>query len=440
MQLNLFVLTLGATVAATAGTVASTPTYYKDIAPVLQNRCQECHRPGEVAPMSFMSYQQVRPWAKAIKTAILTKKMPPWFADPHVGKFSNDRSLSQPEIDTVIAWIDGGTQAGNPKDAPAPRQFAEGWTIGQPDVVFQMPVAINVPASGVVDYTYIVIPTGFTEDKWVQFAEARPDARSAIHHIIAFLRPPGSRWLKSAQPGIPYIPEGFKGRTQTGEAKQPQGNLDDQIPGELLVGFAPGLPPTQCKPGEAKLIKAGSDIVLQLHYTPNGKATTDRSRVGLIFAKEPPQRRVMSMLAMNAFLRIPPGDANYETHAGATVPLDVNLVALTPHMHLRGKDFLYTAVYPTGEKQVLLNVPHYDFNWQLSYVENQELLLPKGTRIECVAHYDNSPNNPANPDATKEVRWGDQTFEEMMIGFFDVSFDAKADPTPLRQRQRDPSE
>ena len=440
MKLNFFVLTLGATVAATAGTVTSTPTYYKDIAPVLQNRCQECHRPGEVAPMSFMSYEQVRPWAKAIKTAVLTKKMPPWFADPHVGKFSNDRSLSQPEIDTLIAWIDGGVQAGNPKDAPAPRHFAEGWTIGQPDQVFQMPVAIDVPASGVVDYTYIVIPTGFTEDKWVQFAEARPDARSAIHHIIAFLRPPGSRWLKSAKPGIPYIPEGFKGRTQTGESRQPQGNLDDQIPGELLVGFAPGLPPTQCKPGEAKLIKAGSDIVLQLHYTPNGKATTDRSRVGLIFAKEPPQRRVMSMLAMNAFLKIPPGDANYETHARATVPLDVNLVALTPHMHLRGKDFLYTAVYPTGEKQVLLNVPHYDFNWQLSYVENQELLLPKGTRIECVAHYDNSPNNPANPDATKEVRWGDQTFEEMMIGFFDVSFDAKADPTPLRQRQRDPSE
>ncbi|MGD0297151.1 MAG: thiol-disulfide isomerase [Bryobacteraceae bacterium] len=440
MKLNLFALTLAATVAATAGTVTSTPTYYKDIAPVLQNRCQECHRPGEAAPMSFMSYDQVRPWAKAIKTAVLTKKMPPWFADPHVGKFSNDRSMSQQEIDTLIAWIDGGVQAGNPKDAPAPRRFAEGWTIGQPDVVFQLPNAIDVPASGVVDYTYVVIPSGFTEDKWVQFAEVRPDARSAIHHIIAFLRPPGSRWLKNAKPGIPYVPEGFKGRTQTGESREPQGNLEDQIPGELLVGFAPGLPPTQCKPGEAKLIKAGSDLVLQLHYTPNGKATTDRSRVGLIFAKEPPERRVMSMLAMNAFLKIPPGDANYETHARATVPLDVNLVALTPHMHLRGKDFLYTAVYPTGERQVLLNVPHYDFNWQLSYVENQELLLPKGTRIECVAHYDNSPNNPANPDATKEVRWGDQTFEEMMIGFFDVSFDAKADPTPLRQRQRDPSE
>jgi hypothetical protein len=443
MKLNLFALTLAASAAASvtamAGSVTSTPTYYKDIAPVLQNRCQECHRKGEVAPMSFMSYDEVRPWAKAIKTAVLTKKMPPWFADPHVGKFSNDRSLSQHEIDTFIAWIDGGAQAGNPKDAPEPRKFAEGWTIGEPDLVFQMPTAIDVPATGVVDYTYVVIPTGFTEDKWVQFAEARPDARSAMHHIIAFLRPPGSHWLKNAKPGVPYIPEGFKGRSQTG-GKQEQGSLEDQIPGELLVGYAPGLPPTTCKPGEAKLIKAGSDIVLQLHYTPNGKATTDRSRVGLIFAKEPVERRVMSMLAMNAFLKIPAGDANYEARARATVPLDVNLVALTPHMHLRGKDFLYTAVYPTGEKQVLLNVPHYDFNWQLSYVENQELLLPKGTRIECVAHYDNSPNNPANPDATKEVRWGDQTFEEMMIGFFDVSFDAKADPTPLRQRQRDQSE
>ncbi len=447
MKLNLVTLTLAASVAATAGSVTSTPTYYKDIAPVMEARCQECHRPGEIAPMSFMTYSEVRPWAKAIKTAVLTKKMPPWFADPHFGKFSNDRSLSQHEIDTLIAWIDGGAKQGDPKDAPQPRHFADGWQIGKPDLVFQMPQAVDIPAAGVVDYTYVVIPTGFTEDKWVQFAEARPDARAAMHHIIAFVRPPGSRWLKDAKPGIPYIPERWSSAPSAGKAKvenpatpAKRPNLDDQIPGELLVGFAPGLPPTQCKPGEAKLIPAGSDIVLQLHYTPNGKATTDRSKIGLIFAKDPPQRRVMSMMAINVFLKIPAGAPNYEVHALATVPEDVSLVSLTPHMHLRGKDFLYTAVYPTGEKQVLLNVPHYDFNWQLSYDENQELLLPKGTRIECVAHYDNSPNNPANPDATKEVRWGDQTFEEMMVGFFDVSFDAKADPTPLLQRQRDRSE
>jgi hypothetical protein len=450
MQLSLIALTLSGSIAATAGSVSSVPTYYKDIAPLMQNRCQECHRSGEVAPMSFMSYDQVRPWAKAIKNAVLTKKMPPWFADPHFGKFSNDRSLSQHEIDTLIAWIDGGAKEGDKKDAPQPRQFAEGWQIGQPDLVLQMPIAVDIPATGVVDYTYVVIPTGFTEDKWVQFAEARPDARSAMHHVIAFLRPPGNHWLKDAKPGVPFIPEHWGGARDQAKQDKPAGqantnqtnkaSLEDQLPGELLVGFAPGLPPTECKPGEAKLVKAGSDIILQLHYTPNGKATTDRSRIGLIFAKEPPQRRVMTMNAMNVFLKIPPGDGNYETHAHATIPQDVTLVNMMPHMHLRGKDFLYTAVYPTGEKQVLLNVPHFDFNWQLAYVEDQELLLPKGTRIECVAHYDNSPNNPANPDATKEVRWGDQTWEEMMIGWFDVSFDAKTDPTQLRQHQRDRSE
>jgi len=422
-------LTLAVSAFVVAAPSSSSVTYYKDVAPIVQNRCQECHRPGEVAPMSFMTYDQVRPWAKAMKTAVLTKKMPPWSADPHYGKFSNDRSLSQSEMDTLVAWVDGGAAAGNPKDAPKPRQYTEGWQIGKPDMVFELPTPIDVPASGIVDYTYVVIPTNFTEDKWVQFAEVRPDARSAVHHVLAFLRPPGNSFMKDAQPGVPYIPQ----RPTAANGQRGQGNIQEQIPGEMLVGYAPGLPPSQTKPGEAKLIKAGSDIVLQLHYTPNGKAVTDRTKFGLIFAKEPPLKRVMSMMAINYFIKIPAGDPNYEAHSRATLQQDVNLVSLLPHMHLRGKDFIYKAVYPSGETQVLLSVPKYDFSWQIQYALDQELLLPKGTRIECTAHYDNSANNPANPDPTKEVRWGDQTFEEMMVGFFDVSFDAKSDPTALQR-------
>ena len=429
MKLRFIILTLAASLAAIAGSAPGHITYYKDVVPVLQKRCQECHRPGEVAPMSLMSYNEVRPWAKAIKTSVLTKKMPPWFADPHFGKFSNDRSLSQAEIDTLVGWIDGGVKEGDPKDAPKQREFVEGWQIGRPDQVLQMPAAVDVPAQGVVQYTYVVIPTNFTEDKWIQAAEARPDARSAMHHIIAFIRPPGSSWLREAQPGVPFIPgrpgggaEAVASAQNQPPAQRPQpGSFQNQMPGELLVGYAPGLPPTECKPGEAKLLKAGSDIILQLHYTPNGKAATDRSRIGLIFAKEPPQRRVLTMMALNFFLKIPPGDPNYEVHSRATLPQDATLVSLMPHMHLRGKDFLYKAVYPTGETQTLLSVPHYDFNWQLAYAEEKELPLPKGTRIECTAHFDNSANNPANPDPTKEVHWGDQTWEEMMIGWFDVA-------------------
>ena len=422
MTFRAIVISLAAGVATYAASAPASVTYYKDVLPVLQNRCQECHRPGEIAPMSFMSYDEVRPWAKAIKTAVLTRKMPPWFADPHYGKFANDRALSQTEMDTLVAWTDGGAKAGNAKDAPKAREFFEGWSMGKPDLILPMPQAIDVPASGVVEYTYVVIPTNFTEDRWIQAAEARAGARSSMHHIIAFVRPPGSRWLKDAKPGVPFIP------TRNARGQQ---NVEDSIPGELLAGWAPGVPPTVCHPGEAKLVKAGSDLVLQLHYTPNGKATSDVSRIGLVFAKQPPARRVMSMSAMNAFIKIPPGDPNYESHSQLMLKEEVNLVSLTPHMHLRGKDFEFRAVYPTGETQTLLKVPHYDFNWQLAYTLDQELVLPKNTRIECTAHFDNSPNNPANPDPTKEVRWGDQTFEEMMIGFFDVSFPADMEPRDL---------
>lgn len=429
-MLKTLVLAFAGVLAATAATVSVNVTFNKDVLPVLQNRCQECHRPGEIAPMSFMTYKDTRAWAKAIKSAVLTRQMPPWFADPHYGKFSNDRSLAQSEIDTIVAWVDSGAKEGDPKDAPKPRQFVTGWTIGKPDVVFEMPTAVEIPESGVVEYTYVIIPTNFKEDMWVQAAEARAGARAEMHHVIAFLRPPGSTWFQDRPKGVPFIPQ--KGERGQGGGANAQRDAQQQAFAELLIGWAPGLQPTELPPGQAKLIKAGTDIVLQLHYTPNGKATSDKTKIGLIFAKEPPKERVMTMNAMNFFLKIPPGDPNYQSDAKITLHHDVKLVSMMPHMHLRGKDFEYRAVYPTGETQTLLKVPHYDFNWQLSYELKDELLLPKETRIECTAHHDNSANNKYNPDPTKEVRWGDQTWEEMMIGWFDVAFDANLDPRAIR--------
>jgi hypothetical protein len=429
MMLKTLALAFAGVLAATAATAPANVTFNKDVLPVLQNRCQECHRPGEIAPMSFTTYKDTRAWAKAIKTAVVTKQMPPWFADSHYGKFSNDRSLSQSEIDTIVAWVDSGAKEGDSKDAPKPREFVTGWTIGKPDMVIEMPTAVDIPESGVVEYTYMIIPTNFKEDVWVQAAEARAGARGAMHHVIAFLRPAGSPWFQDRPKGVPFIPE----RGERGQGNNnTQRDAQQQAFAELLIGWAPGLPPTQLHPGQAKLVKAGTDIILQLHYTPNGKATSDKTRIGLIFAKEPPKERVMTMNAMNFFLKIPPGEPNYQSEAKITLHHDVKLVSMMPHMHLRGKDFEYRAVYPTGETQTLLKVPHYDFNWQLSYALQDPLLLPKETRIECTAHHDNSANNKYNPDPTKEVRWGDQTWEEMMIGWFDVAFDANLDPRVIR--------
>ena len=401
---------------------AATPTpvnFSKDVMPILQRNCQGCHRPGEAAPMPLLSYQQARPWAKAIKEAVRVKRMPPWFADAAHGKFANDRSLSQNEIDTLIAWADAGAPEGNPKDLPKPVEFVEGWNIGRPDAVFEMPNDFAVSERGTIEYQYVVIPTNFTEDRWVKMAEVRPGTRSVVHHVIAFVRPPGSSWLKDAQPGVPFVPQ--RGRRAEGRNTEGGDGLADV---ELLVGYAPGLPEVRLESGQAKLIRAGSDLVFQLHYTTNGKASADRTKIGVVFAKEPPRQRIYTTsAATNSRFVIPPGAANHQVEAQATFQLPATLVWMMPHMHLRGKDFEYRAVYPTGEKEVLLRVPKYDFNWQLGYRLSDPLPIPAGTRIECTAHFDNSPNNAANPDASKEVKWGDQSWEEMMIGWMDLAID-----------------
>ncbi len=410
--------------AATSDTAPPPPgktTFYKDVLPILQNNCQSCHRHGEVAPMSLMTYEDARPWAIAMKMAVLTKKMPPWYADPQYGHFSNERKLTPLEIRTLISWVDGGAQPGDPKDAPAPVKFVEGWNIGVPDRVIEMPQEFHVPAEGTVDYQYVVIPGGFTKDTWVQAAEVRPGNRAVVHHVIAFVRPPESQWMREAKPGEFFVPK--KEANQEGGQQRGgrRGNITDN---ELLVGYAPGLQALELD-GQAKLIKAGSDIVLQLHYTANGTAGTDKTKIGLIFAKQPPKMRSIQLASSNPGFKIPPNDGNYEVKSQVQLEDTVTLVDLMPHMHFRGKDFLYQAIYPDGKTETLLSVPKYDFNWQLGYRLAQPIVLPKGTRIECTAHFDNSVNNPYNPDPTKEVKWGDQTWEEMMIGWFSVSVDPK---------------
>lgn len=405
-----------------SGLAAAPPaTFYKDVLPVLQKNCQECHRPGEAAPMSFLSYAETRPWAKAIRQAVLSKKMPPWFADPHVGKFTNERSLSTAERDMLVAWADSGATAGDPKDGPAPRTFTTGWTIGTPDVVFDMPETYSVPDSGTIEYTYFIVPTGFTANKWVQMAEARPGNRTVVHHIIAYVRTPESKWMRSYPVGKAFVPN-RKG--------------DHEGPSEFLTGYAPGAPPESLRPGQAKLIPAGSDIVFQMHYTAAGKAATDRSKVGLVFAKETPAQRVTTLSVANGKFAIPPGADNHRVDASMTLQADSEMIALLPHMHLRGKSFEMRAIYPTGETEALLRVPRYDFNWQLWYQLPLAKKLPKGTRIEATAWFDNSANNKANPDPTKEVHWGDQSWEEMMIGFFNVAIPADQDPAELLKKKK----
>ncbi len=385
-----FSITLGfaamASVYAGATSSPSPVTFSKDVAPILQKNCQTCHRPGEAAPMSLLTYEQARPWAKAIRQAVVKRTMPPWHADPQYGKFRNDRSLSQGEIDKLVAWVDAGAPQGDPKDLPPPVHFEEGWRIGKPDLEISMAQPFQVQATGVMDYQHFVVPTHFTEDRWVQVAEIRPGNRAVVHHVIAFVQPPGSK-----------------------------------EPVEYLAGYAPGAVPVELDPGRAKLVSAGSNIVFELHYTPNGTATTDQTKIGLIFAKEPPKQRVYTVV-LNAYrFAIPPGDPNYKVETDLIFGTDVQILSLMPHMHFRGKDYDISLISPDGSSEKLLSVPHFSFAWQTMYYPAADIPAPKGSKIHCSGHYDNSVNNVYNPNPRETVRWGEQTFHEMFGEITDVA-------------------
>lgn len=365
-------------------------TYNGQVAELLNRRCVTCHRPGEVAPFPLTSYDEVVGWAPTIREVVDEGRMPPWFANPAHGTFRNDARLSPEERQLLSAWLDDGCPEGDGQPPPLPA-FADGWQIPEPDLVLYMrDRPFDVPAEGVVRYQYFVVDPGFTEDKYIQAVEARPGNRAVVHHILCR--------FEQQRPG--------KGRDF------------DEFSG-VMVGYAPGLPAAQYPEGTALFVPAGAKLLFQLHYTPNGSPQQDRSYIGIKFADpQTVRQRLVGGSLTNRRFSIPPHADDHEVRAEETAPVDLRLLSLTPHMHVRGKSFRYEAFYPDGRQEVLLDVPRYDFNWQLRYEFTEPKLIPRGTRVVCTAHYDNSEQNLANPDPTVTVRWGDQTWDEMMIGYF----------------------
>jgi hypothetical protein len=414
---------------AASSLLAATPskTFSHDVWPILESRCVTCHQPGEVAPMAFTSYKQVRPWAGAIREAVLSGKMPPWHATQESSHaFRNDRSLSKAEIETLVAWVDSGAVEG----APAAEHVAEtrqsSWKLGQPDAVFQIP-GFQVPKTGPVPYSFLIVPLHFDRDTWVRAAEFRIDQRAVIHHINAFIRSKDSSYLAGFPINQIFVPtQADRSRKRAGEPVFERR--------QLLLGYEPGYAAMPWLEDGAKLIPAGSDLVLEMHFNPNGKEAVDHSEFGLYFAKEAPRQRVLAIDTLRDLdFAIPARDRNYLSTASMTLASPARLLSIQPHMHVRGKSMEVRAVYADGRTQTLLSVPKYDFNWQTTYVFKQPLDLPVGTRLESVAGFDNSVNNAYNPNPDATVRWGDQTTEEMHIAFLELAIDAGANAESLLQ-------
>ncbi len=370
--------------------------------------------------MPLLTYEQVRPYAAAIREAVKTRKMPPFGAQSASLKFKNDLSLSDHDRQMIADWVAAKAPPGDAADAPAAKTFTEGWNIGKPDQVIEMPQAYRVPDSGTVEYTYVVVPQKFAEDRWVQAAEIRPSAKQVVHHVIAYVRAPGSPWLADAKPGIPYVPS-----KPFDQLNHPKGW------GQFLVAYVPGVTPTQLAPNQGKLIRAGSDLVFEIHYTPNGKEVMDQTKVGLTYAKTEPEERVITIGAADGDFVIPPGNPNYPVKAEEPFYGDAKIISFSPHMHVRGKSMRYELVTADGQRTPIVDVPKYDFHWQQTYTPVNPVMVHAGSRIECFATYDNSANNPYNPDPTKAVRWGDQSWEEMMIGFMEIAIPVKVDPVTV---------
>ena len=426
--------------------LSGAPTFSHDVAPILYRHCVSCHHSDDIAPMSLLTYKEARPWATSIKESVLSHKMPPWKADPQVGKWSNDPSLSEAEIATLKAWADGGKLEGDPKDLPPAPLFAEGWHTGKPDAIVSIP-KFTLSAKGPDEYAYVTVPTNFTEDRWVVSAELRPGNRRIVHHAHVFVveedkpKTAGkldpaqeySNWLRVKEgtlsfirPDAPVIDDGCALDDNAVFPGTKKGDL-----GSLLSSYLPGRAPDVYPEGTARLVQAGSKLNFQIHYSrATGKAETDETSVGLIFAKEPPKTIARRIDLSNHMFMIPADDPNHEVTECHTFQKDMYITSLTPHMHLRGKSMRIEVTYPGGREQTLLNVPEYNFNWQITYRAAEPIFIPKGTRLKIIAHFDNSLNNPLNPDPTKPIRWGSASENEMMDGWIEY-VDATPAP-PLR--------
>jgi peroxiredoxin len=380
-------------------------TYSKHVAPILQKRCQSCHREDLAAPFTLLTYDDAKKHGRMIREVVAQHRMPPWHADRRYGHFTNDRSMKPDEVDTVAAWVDAGMPRGDDKDLPRPVAWPKGWALGQPDLVLSMPEAFAVPATGSLPYKHWVVDPGFTEDRWVKVAEARPGTASVVHHVVAYILPPGQ--------DRPFGQDGSL---------------------SVLVGWAPGDLGLVCPPDTALRIPKGAKLQFELHYTPNGTATTDRSSVGITFAKQPPKYELFTNAFANESILLPPHEEHYRAEATLRLRADARIISFTPHMHWRGQDFRYEIIQPDGKREPLLSVPRWDFNWQSVYQFQEPIRLSKDARIHAVAHWDNSRNNPYNPAPEKSVRFGLQTWDEMMVGWVAYVYERPAEAAALSKQ------
>jgi hypothetical protein len=378
------------------------PTWTADVGPLMRDKCMNCHRPGEVAPMSLLTYEEVRPWARSIRTMVEERIMPPWHADPAYGVFGNNRRMTQMQVNTISRWVEAGAPRGEGDFTPP--EFPEGWllggVLGEPDYVFEMEEPFVVPAAGEDINVSIIVPTTHTEDIWVQAAEVRGNSRVMHHNVVSVILPDGSN--------------------------EPTGRLASATPGKQWDRFPEGA---------GKLIPAGSKMSFSLHYHPSSEVEEDVSRVAVWLVRQPITHAVHSSVVADPAIDIPPYEASYESRGEFVFETDAEITLMKPHMHYRGKDMRYDLVYPDGRRETILSVPDFDMNWQISYELAQPLPVPAGTRLEVIAHFDNSERNPWNPDPSVRVIWGPDSRDEMMEGWFDyrVELDEPVVPPSARR-------